>query len=148
MRLTLTEFCSATLVFLLLSVTGPALAQGWYEDCKKQEAPVEGEKRPFSLAADVNGHVAFDGTGCAIRWRNRELCAMETVAFDASALVIDYPSGAEIPASSAFFVASPAAADTCPRITAFHERPAAEEYAAQHQGQVMDFAELTAFIGN
>ena len=79
------------LVLFSLSVSGfVAAADENGTACTQLEEKATGDTVRYSLNADVNGPVFFDDISCGIRYRNKELCAMEMVRFDTSGSVYDY----------------------------------------------------------
>lgn len=111
-------------------------------DCSRLSEKAGGEQVRYSLEATVNGPVFFNGISCGIRYRNKELCAMEMVSFDTSGAVYDYATGEKIEIGKAYFrldEKNPAFP-----ILAFGSKEAAERYNAENPGGVvLDYSGLT-----
>ena len=110
--------------------------------CRQLDEKASGDRVKYSLDAEVNGPIFFNDIGCGIRYRNKELCAMEMVSFDMSARVYDYYTAEKIDIGKAYFWLddkNPAAP-----IPAFSSKEAAEKFAAERDGGViLDYAGLT-----
>jgi nitrous oxide reductase accessory protein NosL len=110
--------------------------------CTQLDEKATGDMAKYSLHGEANGPIFFSGISCAIALRNKELCAMEMVSFDATSKVFDYTSGEEIDIGKAYFWVADKA-DSKP-VLAFSSKEAAEKYSAEAAGgEVLDFTGLT-----
>ena len=101
----LKQILHISLVLLALSVPGlyPVLAANDAPVCVQLDTKASGEMEKYSVYGDANGPIFFSGISCAIKHRNKELCAMEMVSFDNSAKVYDFNTGEEIEIGKAYF---------------------------------------------
>lgn len=132
-----------TLTLLALSVSGlhPALAEDNARICVQLDTKASGEMEKYSVYGDANGPLFFSGISCAIKHRNKELCAMEMLSFDNTAKVYDYYTGEETDIGKAYFWIDEKNNEN--PILAFASKESAEEYeAASKGGMVMDYTGL------
>jgi hypothetical protein len=110
--------------------------------CTRLQEKAGGELLKYSLQAEANGALFFSGISCAIKHRNKELCATEMVKFDNSAKVHDYYTADEIDIGRAFFWLDES--DGNEPILAFSSREGAEKYGAEKEkGLILDYTALT-----
>lgn len=109
--------------------------------CIQLDEKAVGEKLRYSLDANVDGPVYFDDIRCGVKYRCKELCAMEMISFDTSAAVYDHNTGEKIAIGKAFFwidEKNPVAP-----IVAFSSQEAAEKHGAGKAGGViLDYTAL------
>jgi hypothetical protein len=132
------------LALLALSVSGlnHATAENNTPACVQLDTKVSGEMKKYSVHGEANGPVFFSGISCAIQHRNKELCAMEMVSFDTTAMVYDYYSGEEVEIGKAYFWLDKKNNET--PIVAFGSKESAEEYGTTTGGGViLDYTGLT-----
>lgn len=135
--------CLAVMIIISCFMAYPIVAPADESSspCEKLGQPVAGPEKKFSITGDANGFAAFTDIGCAIKWRNTELCATELASFDLTATVYDYYTGKEIEASKAFFAVDTPDA----RISAFSSRNDGQKYIAEKGGgQILDYDQLAA----
>jgi hypothetical protein len=132
------------LTFAFQAVCGfPAAAIDNNSTCTRLNEPAGGEMTRYSLNAEVDGPVYFNDIGCGIRYRNRELCAMEMVRFDNSAKVYDYYTSGEIAIGKAYFWLDQK--NQAASVLAFSSKEAAERYGAEKgDGIVLDYTDLSS----
>ena len=110
--------------------------------CTRLDVKASGDTMKYSLDAEVNGPVFFNGISCGIRYRNKELCAMEMVRFDTSGSVYDYYTTEKVAIGKAYFWVdekAPAAS-----VTAFCSKESAEKFRAEKgTGIILDYTGLT-----
>ena len=137
------EFLPVVILSLCLSIGSVAHSEDNTSRCEKFDQRVTGQALKYSMIADVNGFVAYDNIGCAIEWRNRELCAMELTAFDITAKVFDFLTGNELEMAKAYYVIS-ASAPASSKVFAFGDKQGAEKYVAEQGSmKVIDYTALT-----
>ena len=131
------------LALFILAVSGfvsAAADSDFY--CTKPDEKANGDMVKFSLDAEVNGPVFFHDIRCGIRYRNRELCAMEMISFDTSARVYDYYTSEKIEIGKAYFwldEKNPGAP-----VLAFSSKDTAEKFVAEKDGgEILDYSGLT-----
>lgn len=116
------------------------------DKCDRYDQKIDGPQKRYSMYAVVNGFAAFTDIGCSIDWRNRVLCAMELLAFDATAVVFDFITGQEVGMTESYFVIFEPSPES-KAIVAFADQQQAVLHAAGHEGgKVVDFTGLTAII--
>jgi len=133
-----------TLVLLALSVPGlnQAMAGDDSPACIRLDTKASGGMEKYSVHGEANGPIFFSGIRCAIEHRNKELCAMEMVSFDATAKVYDYYTGEEIEMGKAYFWFDEKNNEA--PIVAFGSRESAEKRGATTEGGVvLDYVGLT-----
>jgi hypothetical protein len=131
------------LALFILAVSGfvPAAA-GSDRDCPQLDGKPDGDMVKYSLDAEVNGPVFFHDIRCGIRYRNRELCAMEMISFDTSARVYDYYSSEKIAIGKAYFWLDEK--NPGDPVLAFSSRDTAENFVAEKGGgEILDYTGLT-----
>ncbi len=79
-----------SLAVAVMLITVSAMAS---EICKMH---MEVSDALFSVTGDIGVPVQFSDIGCAVLMRN-EMCAMEQIAFDGSAVIKDFYTGKEMP---------------------------------------------------
>jgi len=131
------------LALLILAVSGFVSTAADSEfNCTKLDEKPDGDMVKYSLDAEVNGPVFFHDIRCGIRYRNRELCAMEMISFDTSARVYDYYSSEKIEIGKAYFwldEKNPGAS-----VLAFSSKDTAEKFVAEKGGgAILDYTGLT-----
>ena len=110
--------------------------------CIQLEEKAIKEKLRYSLDANVDGPVYFGDIRCGVKYRCKELCAMEMISFDTSAAVYDYNTEEKIAIGKAFFWVNDK--DPAALILAFSTRKAAEKHGAGNPGGViLDYTGLT-----
>ncbi|MCK4911214.1 MAG: nitrous oxide reductase accessory protein NosL [Thermodesulfovibrionales bacterium] len=131
-----------TLLKVLLAVSVavvpvPAMAG---ESCKMN---MEIADALFSVVGDIGVPVQFSDIGCTVLMRD-EMCAMEQIGFDESAVVKDFSTGEETPMSTAYFVvASGVETPLGSGVIAFANRDSAEKFVSDMgKGEVMDYADF------
>ena len=132
-----------TLVLLALSVSGLnlAMAENDAPACIQLDSKASGEMEKYSVHGDANGPLFFSGISCAIKHRNKELCAMEMVSFDNTAKVYDYYTGEEIEIGKAYFWLDEKN-DAAP-IVAFDSKKNATKYGTTSgKGTILDYTGL------
>lgn len=122
----------------LLLVMGGA-GQAAAGECRKLSTPFSGEEQKYSVQAQVDGPVIFADIPCAVYWRNHEFCATELASFQATATVIDHPSGAAVAMTDAYFVVG-APGEKHP--VAFADRRTAADFVAENGGELLDYEQL------
>jgi len=131
------------LTLFILAVSGyvSSAADNDFNCTQLDEKPTD-DMVKYSLDAEVNGTVSFHDIGCGIRYRNRELCAMEMISFDTSARVYDYYSSEKIEIGKAYFwldEKNPGAS-----VLAFSSKDTAEKFGAEKGGgEILDYTGLT-----
>ena len=134
-----------SLAFLALSISGSnqAIAENEAPACLQLDTKASGEMGKYSVHGEANGPIFFSGISCAIQHRNKELCAMEMVSFDTTAMVYDYYSGKEIGIGKAYFCLEEK--NNGAPIVAFDSKESAEKYGATIEGGViLDYTGLTS----
>ncbi len=135
-------FTVLILSFLFIPDFHQAIAEDTKSDCLQLDEKASGDMAKYSLYGEANGPVFFSGISCAIEHRNRELCAMEMVSFDATVKVYDYNTAEEIDISKAYFCLNEKNKET--PIVAFGSQEDAEKYGAETEGAViLDYTGLT-----
>lgn len=138
------------LLALLVPLTAAVYMPAWADEtpaCVQLDEKVRGDREKYSLHGEANGPLYFSGISCAVRHRNRTLCAMEMVSFDASAMVYDFQTGAEIAAEKAYFWVDEENGGE--PVLAFGGRDSADKYhAEQKQGTVVDYNGLKDRFSN
>ncbi|MGW8286985.1 MAG: hypothetical protein ACWGOD_01990 [Desulfobulbales bacterium] len=110
--------------------------------CIRLDEKASGEMTRYSLDAEVDGPLYFNDIGCGIRYRNKELCAMEMVRFDNSAKVYDYYTSKEIAIGKAFFWLDQK--NQAGSVLAFSSKDAAEKYGTEKgNGIILDYTDLS-----
>ena len=110
--------------------------------CTRLDAKAGGNEVKYSLDAEVNGPVFFNDIICGIRYRNKELCAMEMVSFDTSGSVYDYYTTEKIALGRAYFWMDEK--DPAASVTAFSSKEAVEKFSAEKgTGVILDYTGLT-----
>jgi len=129
-------------LFFLPVSSFTATAEGNDAACMQLGEKAIGDSIKYSLNAEVNGPVFFNDISCGIRYRNKELCAMEMIRFDTSGAVYDYHTSEKIELGKAYFwldeknPASP--------VLAFSSKEAAEKFSAEKEnGVVLEYTVLT-----
>ena len=97
----------------------------------------------FSVVGDNGVPVQFSDIGCAVLMRN-EMCAMEQIAFDESAVVKDFYTGKETPMSIAYFVMdSGVVTPLGSAVIAFGNKESAESFVSEKgKGKILDYADF------
>ena len=127
-------------IFSFFALSG-ATADDAVPDCRHLTEKASGAMAKYSVHGDANGPVFFSGISCAITHRNKELCAMEMVSFDATAKVFDYYSGEEIAIAKAYFWLDGNNKHT--PIVAFGSQENAGRYKAESgDGVILDYTGL------
>ena len=132
------------LALFFLSVPGfnAAIAVDSTPSCIQLDEKASGEMTKFSLHGEGAGPVFFSGISCAIRHRNKDLCAMEMVSFDITAKVYDFNTAEEIDVSKAYFCLDKK--NDAGKILAFSSKEAAEKFGAETEGSIiLDYTGLT-----
>lgn len=133
-----------TLALWTLSVPGlnQAIAENSAPVCIQLDTKANGDMTKYSLYGEANGPIFFSGISCAIKHRNKELCAMEMVSFDVTAKVYDYNTGEETEIGKAYFWFDEK--NTGAPIVAFSSKESAEKHsAATGGGVILDYTGLT-----
>lgn len=99
----------------------------------------------FSVVGDNGAPVRLSDIGCAVPMRN-EMCAMEQIGFDNTAVVKDFYTGREKPMSIAYFVMhSGVATPLGSAVIAFGDRESAERFVSENgKGEVLDYSDFMA----
>ena len=132
------------LALFFLSVPGfnTAIAEDSTPSCIQLDEKASGDMTKFSLHGEGAGPVFFSGISCAIRHRNKDLCAMEMVSFDITAKVYDFNTAEEIDVSKAYFCLDKK--NDAGKILAFSSKEAAEKFGAETEGSIiLDYTGLT-----
>ena len=132
------------LALFFLSVPGfnTAIAEDSTLSCIQLDEKASGDMTKFSLHGEGAGPVFFSGISCAIRHRNKDLCAMEMVSFDITAKVYDFNTAEEIDVSKAYFCLDKK--NDAGKILAFSSKEAAEKFGAETEGSIiLDYTGLT-----
>ena len=140
----LRNYFYTALALFFLSVPGfnQALAEDATPACMQVDEKASGDMKKYSLHGEANGSVFFSGISCAIKHRNKELCAMEMISFDTTAKVYDYYTGEEIEIGKAYFWLDEKKNEA--PIVAFGSQEGAEKYGPETQGGViLDYTGLT-----
>jgi len=133
---------SLPVLFFLVSPNPAYADDGSKFECLQLDEKASSSQVKYSLDADVDGPVFFNGIRCGIEYRNRELCAMEMISFDTSGSVYDYYTAEKIAIGKAYFWLDKSNS-TAP-VLAFGSKEAAEKYnAANKGGVVLDYTALT-----
>jgi len=103
--------------------------------CIRLDEKARGDMAKYSLHGDANGPLFFSGISCAVEHRNRELCAMEMISFDTTAIVHDYFTAEEIEIGKAFFWLDEKNNEM--PIVAFRSKEDAEKYGSETGGGVI-----------
>jgi hypothetical protein len=128
-------------VFSLFDLSGVP-ADDAVPDCSLLTEKASGDMAKYSVHGDANGPVFFSGISCAIKHRNKVLCAMEMVSFDATAKVFDYYSGEELAIAKAYFWLDEK--NNQIPIVAFSSQENAEKYKAESgNGVILDYTGLS-----
>lgn len=110
--------------------------------CTRLDAKASSDMMKYSLDAEVNGPVFFNDISCGIRYRNKELCAMEMVRFDTSGSVYDFYTTEKVAVGKAYFWLDEK--DPAASVTAFSSKEAAEKFSTEKgTGVILDYAGLT-----
>jgi hypothetical protein len=135
-------FTALALLFISVPGFNQAMAEDGSPTCIQLDEKVSGDMIKYSLHGEANGPVFFNGISCAVEHRNRELCAMEMVSFDATSKVYDYYTAEEIDISKAYFCLDEK--NNKAPIVAFGSKESAEKYAGETEGSVtLDYTGLT-----
>jgi len=132
------------LALFFLSVPGfnTAIAEDSTPSCIQLDEKASGDMTKYSLHGEANGQVFFSGISCAIKHRNKELCAMEMISFDTTAKVYDYNTAEKIDVGKAYFCLDEK--NDAGKILAFSSKEAAEKYGSETEGAVvLDYTGLT-----
>ena len=133
---------SLTILTLSVSVPNQAITENKAPACEQLDTKASGEMEKYSVHGEANGPVFFSGISCAIQHRNRELCAMEMVSFDTTAMVFDFYSGEEIEIGKAYFWLDQK--NSVSPILAFGSKESAEKYSATTgRGIILNYTGLT-----
>lgn len=133
------------LLSIMLAGSKLSVAEEASPVCNMLEDKASGDLLKYSLDGDVNGPVFFSGISCAVKYRNKELCAMEMISFDTTSKVYDYYTQDKIEAAKAFFWFDKQ--DSAAPILAFSTKQGAEKYAAEKKsGLVLGYTGLTEKI--
>lgn len=109
--------------------------------CMQLDEKVSGNMVKYSLHGEANGAIFFSGIRCAIKHRNKELCAMEMVSFDTTSKVYDYYTVEELDIGKAYFWLDEK--NTAAPVLAFSTKESAEKYGSENTGGViLDFTGL------
>ena len=131
-----------TLFSLVVPGLNAAIAQDTTPACIELDDKASGDMMKYSLYGEANGQVFFSGISCAIKHRNKELCAMEMVSFDSTAKVYDYNTAKEIDISKAYFWLDENNNEA--PIVAFESQEGAEKYGDETEGGIiLDYTGLT-----
>ena len=118
-----------------------AAADGGDFVCTQLDAKASGDAMKYSLDAEVNGPVFFNDISCGIRYRNKELCAMEMVRFDTSGSVYDYYTTEKVAIDKAYFWLDEK--DPAASVTAFRSKEEAEKFSVEKgTGVILDYTSL------
>jgi hypothetical protein len=101
-----------TIMTVLLQIISPEAVHA--REMEKCSMHMEAVDQAFFVTGDIGEQVSFSDIGCAVVMR-KEMCAMELLSFDNSAVVQDFASGREILMSTAYFVVG--AGVTTPLVT-------------------------------
>jgi hypothetical protein len=113
--------------------------------CTQLDEKAGGEKLRYSLDANVDGPVYFNDIRCGVKYRCKELCAMEMISFDTSAAVYDYNTEEKIAIGKAFFWVEEK--NPAVPILAFSTLEAAEKYGAENPGgAILDYTTLAVML--
>lgn len=138
------HFLHATVLLFILVWIGTASAGEPAPSCDRLAEKITGDQARLSVEAQVNGFAAFTDIACAMIYRDKNFCAMETMSFDSTARVFDFISGAEIEMSTAFFVVE-SGKTPLPMIQAFKTKEDALRQADGHpERKVATYSELAA----
>ena len=131
------------MMLIFFTVSGfTAAAENGSPVCSRLNEKASGEALKYSLEAEANGALYFQGISCAIEFRNRELCAMEMVSFDTTGKVYDFYTAEKIDIAKAYFWLDDK--NEYIPILAFSTKESAEKYNAQTKGGViLDYSGLT-----
>ncbi len=111
-------------------------------DCIQLNEKASGDMTKYSLHGDANGPLFFSGISCAVKHRNKVLCAMEMISFDTTAIVHDYFTAEEIEIGKAHFWLDEK--NNKAPIVAFRSKEDAEKYGSETGGGViLDYTGLT-----
>lgn len=128
------------IVPLTMALYMPALADE-APACIQVDEKVRGDLEKYSVYGDANGPLYFSGISCAIRHRNKTLCAMEMVSFDSTAMVYDFQTGEEVAAAKAYYWIGEKNGGE--QVLAFGGKDSADKYlAGQKHGTVVDYQGL------
>lgn len=140
---TSSHFLPATVLLFILIGIGTARAGEPAPSCDRLAEKVTGDQARLSVQAQVNGFAAFTDIACAMIYRDKNFCAMETISFDSTARVFDFISGAEIEMSTAFFVVE-SGKTPLPMIQAFKAKEDALRQTEGHpERKVVSYSELS-----
>ena len=127
--------------FIAVSCLTAAADEGDFV-CTRLDAKASSDMMKYSLDAEVNGPVFFNDISCGIRYRNKELCAMEMVRFDTSGSVYDFYTTEKVAVGKAYFWLDEK--DPAASVTAFSSKEAAEKFSTEKgTGVILDYAGLT-----
>ena len=135
-------FTLLALYFLSVPGFNAATAEDSTPSCMQLDEKASGDMAKYSLHGEANGQVFFSGISCAIKHRNKELCAMELISFDTTAKVYDYNTAEEIDVGKAYFCLDEK--NDVGKVLAFSSKEAAEKYSTETEGGViLDYTGLT-----
>ncbi len=137
------KLITPVLLFALLIFSNPVHGQEvTATTCQKLSEIIRGANQKYSMHADVDGAFALETIGCSVELR-KELCAMEMVSFDQSAMVFDFETNTELEMTSAFFlVLTPSSPADKSQIIAFKSKAAAQAQSDKAGSQIITFDEL------
>lgn len=139
----LRKYILTLLALFILAVLGPngATADDGSPACARLDEKASGDMLKYSLDATVYNPLFFGDISCGIRYR-KNLCAMEMVSFDTSAMVYDYFTAEKIAIGKAYFWLDETGKDA--PVLAFSSKESAEKYGAEkYGGIILDYTALT-----
>jgi hypothetical protein len=143
-----------TFIFFLIILAISPLHTSYAEDkaeavlCTRCQMKIENSAKKFSVSTPGRLiPVVFDDIECAIKFRN-ELCAMETLEFDNTAIAYDFYTGENVKMADAVYVSRSAVKTPMGSgIIAFKDRASAESFLAGHgQGEIVLLNDVTNMV--